>query len=93
MRKNNLSYIIRDWTIIVLFFAIAFILISLFSWKIYLSDKIGGGYLNSNFEITSPSFRTVDKKRLQGVISIMEEKQKSFLEIKNFSSRLIDPSR
>ncbi len=93
MKKNKLNYLIRDWAIIVLVFAIGLVLLSLFFWQIYLSDKIGGGYLNINSEPTNISVKMVDKVKLQADLVLMEEKEKVFLQIIDSPSKLIDPAK
>jgi len=82
----------RDWKIIVLVFAVGVFSISLFAWRVYLSNKIAGGYLTSEISPTSVSVKTVDEKRLQADLLILETKQADFIKAKASSVKMVDPS-
>jgi hypothetical protein len=87
--KNNP---LRDWKIMVICFAIGLIILSFFAWRIYLSNKIAGGYLAPTIESSSQITKTVDKKRLDADILILENKQNNYLKLKSSTTKLIDPS-
>lgn len=92
MIKMKLKKSRRDWIKIIIFFAFGLILISSLAWQIYLSDKLGGGYLSSEFIETDVFVKTINKDKLLKNIEIMEAKEKSFETIKNSKPSLIDPS-
>jgi len=83
---------IRDWKIIILIFAVCLVALSGFSWRIYLSDKIAGGFLNLEEEYSDSPIKTINQKRLRTDIVLMEEKEANFLELKSNPSKLVDPS-
>jgi hypothetical protein len=85
-------HFVRDWKIMVLCFAVGFIALSIFSWQIYLSNEIAGGYLSSEAVSTEPTTKPIDQKKLKANILIMETRQAEFLKIKANRSKLIDPS-
>jgi hypothetical protein len=87
--KNNFA---RDWKILVLVFAIVLISLSLFAWKIYLSDSIAGGYLAPVIEPSDTITKIVDKKRLEADILLLETKQAEYLKLKANQPRMVDPS-
>jgi len=82
----------RDWKIIAYIFIAGIILISLFAWKIYLSDELGGGY----FGVSSPSAEietlSINEKRLQADILLLESIKSNYLDSKTTQSKVIDPS-
>lgn len=81
----------RDWKIIVCVFAVGMISLSLLAWQIYLSDKLGGGYLSEEIDSQSATVRTVDKKRLETNILLFEARQADFDQLKT-SPHVFDPS-
>jgi len=87
----RLNLVERDWKIMVLVFAFGLISLSIFAWQIYLSDKIGGGYLSSTITSTETNTKTLDKVRLQADILIFENRADEYLRLKN-SSKVVDPS-
>jgi hypothetical protein len=84
-------YYIRDWKIMVLCFAVGLVLLSLFAWKIYLSNQIAGGYLAPVIESSSAKTRTVDIKKLEASLLILEDQQAEYLKFKSNRNKLIDP--
>jgi hypothetical protein len=82
----------RDWKIVVLVFAVGIISLSLFAWRIYLSNQIAGGYLAPEISPTSVSIKTVDEKRLQTDLLILETKQADFIKAKSGFVKMVDPS-
>lgn len=83
---------LRDWKIIVLIFSVCFVLLSIFSWQIYLSDKIGGGYLVPEEDNTTVVVKMIDKNRLTQNLSFLRARQDEYQKTKINKSRLIDPS-
>lgn len=83
---------VRDWRIIVVAFAVVLIALSAFAWQIYLSDQIAGGYLTSPLDTFVPISKTIDKKKIQTVISTMEEKEKNLTDLKTNRPKQIDPA-
>lgn len=82
----------RDWRIIVSSFALVLIIISVFSWQIYLSEKIGGGYFSKQEPAVESATRAIDIKRLKRAVLIFEKRAKSFSDIKSNLLHSIDPS-
>ncbi len=82
----------HDWKIIVLIFALVLISLSLFAWKIYLSDKIAAGYLEPDIESSNLIIKTIDQKRLEKALLILETKQSDYLKLKNSQTKLVDPA-
>jgi hypothetical protein len=85
-------HFIRDWKIVVCIFAAGLVSLTIFSWQIYLSDKIAGGYLAPNIETSDSITKTIDEKRLQTDIIILETKQTDYLKLKEARVKLTDPS-
>lgn len=83
---------LRAWKTMVCFFAIGLVLLSFFSWQIYLSSKIGGGYLSPESVPSGAIVKNVDKKRLQNDILIVETKQVEYLKLKADNQKVADPS-
>jgi hypothetical protein len=82
----------RDWKVIVVCFAIGLISLSLFAWRIYLSNRIAAGYLAPTIESPDTYIKTIDQKRLDADILLLENKQVEFLKLKAAAPKLIDPS-
>lgn len=82
----------RDWKIIVLIFATGLIVLSLFAWRIYLSEKIGGGFLAQEVPPADALTSTVNNQKLEAGLIILETRQADFLKIKADQTKLIDPS-
>ncbi len=89
--RGMVNYV-RDWKIIVITFAIGLLVLSFFSWRVYLSNQIAGGYLSPEVDTTTAVTKTIDQKRLQDVIDILENKQIDFLNLKTNPQKLVDPS-
>jgi len=85
-------HFVKHWKIMVLCFAIGLMVLSIFSWRIYLSNEIGGGYLKSEALPEESFLKIIDKKKLQADIQILENKQIEFMNIKSNRSKLVDPS-
>ena len=83
---------IRDWKILVLIFAVGLFCLSAFAWKIYLSDKIGGGYLASDTEFIVSIEKTLDEKKLQTDLEMLRVKQSDFLKFEINRYKSVDPS-
>lgn len=83
---------VRDWRIIVLVFAVGLISLSFFAWRIYLSNKIAGGYLSPGIEVSDMNVKTIDKKRLETDLLILETRQADYLKLKSTQIKLLDPS-
>jgi len=92
MNVINLKNIERDWRIVVLIFAVCLASIIFFMGQIYLSDQIGGGYLNPKADTSDVAIKTIDKKRLQTNILNLETKQAAFLKLESSKVKLVDPS-
>jgi hypothetical protein len=87
--KNNS---IRDWKIIVLFFALILFALSFFAWQIYLSNQIAGGYLAPEIETSDTIIKTIDQKRLQADLLLLENRQTEYLKLKADRLKLVDPA-
>ena len=85
-------HFMRDWKILVLVFAVGLISLSAFSWQIYLSDKIAGGYLAPAMESSDVLIKTIDQKRLRADLLILQTKQSDYLKLKANQPKLVDPS-
>lgn len=83
---------VRDWKLMVYSFAAGLILVSFFAWQIYLSNQIGGGYLNINIGTTDSYVKVVDKKRLQADLDQVAQKEIDFLKYKASQSKPLDPA-
>jgi len=83
---------IRDWKIMVLIFAIGLASLSFLAWQIYLSDRIGGGYLTPELPPSNISIKTVDEKKLQAGLLMLENKQIDYLKLQAEQTKLVDPS-
>ncbi len=86
------NHFVEHWRFLVLIFAVGMISLSIFSWQIYLSDKIGGGYLAPAVEAPDTIVRTIDQKKLEAVLKILEDRQINFLKLKANQPKLIDPA-
>jgi hypothetical protein len=83
---------VRDWKFIVLIFVIVLISLSLFAWQIYLSEEIAGGYLTSTLSTSTVSIKTINQKRLETDLSILEERDNILLNIKTTRPKMVDPA-
>ena len=83
---------IRDWKILVLIFAIGLAGLSIFAWRIYLSDKIAGGYLASEIKESDISVVTLDVNKLKADLNTLQLKQTNFIKVKVDPVKLVDPS-
>lgn len=94
MKKINLIKISphRDWRVIVWIFGVALVIVSAFAWKIYLSDKIGGGYFSPETGTTENQTRVIDTKRLKKAVMISEKRALDSANLKNNLLRPADPS-
>lgn len=81
-----------DWQIILFIFVAGLILLAFFAWQIFLSNNIGGVFLNFEEETAAPSVKIIDESRLHAGILILEKKQIDLLKSKAEHSQLIDPS-
>lgn len=89
--KKPTRSIQRDWKVMVLIFAVGLISLSIFAWQIYLSDKIGGGYLSPTITAPETNTKIIDKKRLQTDIMIFENRAEEYLKLKA-GPKVVDPS-
>lgn len=83
---------LRDWKIITWLFALGLILLSLFAWNVYLSSQIGGGYFGMVSDQSETATPTIDQKRLQADLKILEARQADLVRTKAGQTKLIDPS-
>ena len=89
---NFKSNFMRDWKIGVLAFAVGLVLLSVFAWRIFLSDQIAGGYLAPQVTSLDSSIKSLDQKKLQVDILLLETKQADYLKLKANPPKVIDPS-
>jgi hypothetical protein len=80
-------YYVRDWRIAVLVFAVGMISLTIFSWQIYLSDKIAGGYFEPKTEFSTISVKTINEKKLKEDISLLESRQADFIILQTKGSK------
>lgn len=85
------SYI-RDWKVMVLCFAVGLIALSIFSWRIYLSNRIAGGYLSTEAPAFDMVSKNIDQKKLRTDTILLETRQTDFNKIKSGYVKLVDPS-
>ena len=83
---------IRDWKMVVLIFAVGLVLLSLFAWNIYLSDKLAGGYLASEVVPADTIIKTIDQKKLNNNLLILETRRADYLKTKSAGLKLVDPA-
>jgi hypothetical protein len=76
-------YYVRDWKIAVLVFAVGLTSLTIFSWQIYLSDKIAGGYFEPKIDFSTIPVKTINEKILKENISLLENQQADFLMLQN----------
>jgi hypothetical protein len=92
MKNLSLKNAVRDWKIMVSVFAFCLVALSGFAWQIYLSDKIGGGYLAPATEAPADSVNVVDQKKLGASLSTLQIKQANYIKLKAEHPRSVDPS-
>ena len=85
-------HFMRDWKIGVITFAVGLILLSAFAWQVYLSDKIGGGYLAPEPTPAETAAKTIDKSKLQADLLGLQTKQAAGLKLETSQPKLVDPS-
>jgi hypothetical protein len=85
-------HFVRDWRIIVICFALGLALLSALAWRVYLSNKIAAGFIGSKIENSEIIIKTVDKKRLEADLLILESKQTDYLKQKANQQKMVDPS-
>jgi hypothetical protein len=71
---NSFTKVIRDWGVIIIFFIVGFVFLSFFSWKIYLSEKIGGGYISSDTEAPETEIEVFTLEELKEALLILEKR-------------------
>jgi hypothetical protein len=82
----------RDWIIIVIIFTVCLLSLSFFSWRIYLSDQLGGGYIQADNRNISIVKNKIDKKKLKEVLTLLEARDSKLISIKINRPKMIDPS-
>jgi hypothetical protein len=82
----------RDWRILVYCFAIGLASLSVFAWKIYLSDQIAGGYFVPEASSSNISVKVLDEKKLKADLLIMQGKQGDFVKLKTNPPKVVDPA-
>lgn len=82
----------RDWKIIVLVFGVGLVSMSLFAWKVYLSDQIAGGYLPMEIPATDMVIKTVDLRKLEETLQFLDNKQIDFTQSEVVAPKYKDPS-
>jgi len=82
----------RDWKIMVLVFAVGLILLSIFSWRIYLGNKIAGGYFVPEINSADVPTKIVDLSRLRNNLLLLDAMQEAFSEFKKDRPKMVDPS-
>lgn len=92
MKNENLKKAARDWKIILFIFASGLIFLSIFAMRIYLSDRVGGGFWTSFIETSDVSVKTIDNSRLQSDLLILDTRQTNFSELSDTRTELVDPS-
>lgn len=83
---------VRDWRVIVLIFAVGLIFLSSFGLQIYLSNQIAGGYLTPILSSSDATVKTINLKKLNTDVAIMDARQVNFNKLKSTQSKLADPS-
>jgi len=83
---------IRDWKMVVLVFAVGLASLSIFSWKIYLSNQIAGGYLASEAVLSDTIIKTIDQKKLSNNLLILETRGTDYLKVKSAGLKLVNPA-
>lgn len=83
---------IRDWKMVVLVFAVGLASLSIFSWKIYLSNQIAGGYLASEAVLSDTIIKTIDQKKLSNNLLILETRGADYLKAKSADLKSVDPA-
>ncbi len=93
--KNRKFYtiVLCDWKRLILGFAFVLIILSLFAWKIYLSNQIGGGFLKIPKDYPNAAVRTIDLKKIENTVDILKQRESDFLKIKSERTKLSDPGR
>ncbi len=84
--------VVRDWKIVVLSFAVLVLAVSLLSWRVYLSNKIGGGFLESESVITEATVRGIDENKLNSSLNMLENKKSDYENLKVKGLQAVDPS-
>lgn len=82
----------RDWKIMVYVFAIGLSILSFFAWKIYLSDQIAGGYFSPENGSDMASIKTLDTKKLNADLLIMQNKKAVYTRLKTNPVKVVDPA-
>ena len=82
----------RDWEIIVSVFALAFVVITFFAWRVYLSNQIGGGYFGGEKVSDDSYIRVIDRGRLEKCIETIKERTLEYEKFKNRPSSIVGPS-
>ncbi len=68
----------RDWLIILSSFAILLLVISIVAWQIYLSNKIGGEYVQINETKDQAPIKSISIERLEALIVSIKKRADNF---------------
>jgi hypothetical protein len=90
--KKQFEIVLQNWRCLTLTFSVILIVLSLFAWKIYLSNQIGGGYLKIKDNNPSPSIKTIDLIKINKTIDTLKQRDAYFFDIKNKPTKLVDPN-
>ncbi len=82
----------RDWNILVIFFGLGLIVISIISWQIYLSNQIGGGYVTTESQASGVTVKAIDLKKLESALKTIENRKAAFDNLKEAKVKIVDPS-
>lgn len=83
----------RDWLLIIFVFALLLLALSIIAWQIYLSNKIGGGYIKIVEDNISVSVKSIDLKRLDASVNLLDIRSERFSALSRETLRLIDPGK
>lgn len=90
--KIGRNYFARDWKIILLFFLVGLIFVSVFAWYIYLGDKIAGGFYAPVTDNTNLSIKVISLDRIKADILLLDIKQMDYQKIKINRPQMVDPA-
>ncbi len=91
MFKFNLKSV-RDWNIIVFSFGLLLIVISIVAWQIYLSNKLGGGYINTTNQTSAANRPILSESKLSETLDVLAKRKNNSLSPKNYLIKVVDPA-
>lgn len=82
----------RDWKIVISFFSVCLVAVSILAWKIYLSNYVGGGLFSVDSTTVLTPIKVVDKEKLEKSLYLLKKNAESGSVNRTRQIKPVDPS-